>query len=545
MAPEERKRHRRPSAADETNSDDDNDAPIVSPEDLVNLAFQQVPSLEPQPTPEIDPGSDSKIRHGTFDIHWDPRLSCRVVDFIGDIEVRRMRPAIRCPFHSTPVLSPHRVDVNPSVGGLASGSWGRLPKSDLAEEATHECLATICGATIPAPSLVPTASHENMVDSRPSQSRVSVYQYTLNKAKPKTSLRNDDGAFAFIPQTGPVTLDTELGLLELQVGDVGVVPAGIHLSISPSKTAGAEVLSGGCAGYVLEVVGTGFDLAADSDFAVASGPLSHDEGPLDADGKEWTHFVKDSSAPRPPTLPSYMTASGAIPAWMPPNPPPSHRNTARRPKQHEKEAEEKCDGGQSEPATDGKLNPLRQYTLAHGPLDVVAWEVEGSRCEDLPYKVRMSVPGPDQREPWPVLRADHGDGHVTELRMFDSRVQTPLWDAPNAAAAAASSSTSHVPDDAGAGDREKPRDGLNVAYGVIRGPKGDQAWRGLRAGDLVVQAPGAKDAAAAAVVPDPIPHSDPSQCHDLLGFSFTFPGKLGFSEWALAEHPARISSTTT
>ncbi|TLD18379.1 hypothetical protein PspLS_10248 [Pyricularia sp. CBS 133598] len=540
MAPEERKRHRRPSAADETNQDDDNDAPIVSPEDLVSLAFQQIPSLETESTPEIDPGSDSKIRHGTFDIHWDPRLSCRVVDFIGDIEVRRLRPAIRCPFHSTPVLSPHRVDVDSSVRGLASGSWGRLPKSDLAEEATHECLATICGATIPAPSLAPAASHGNMLDARPSQSRTSVYQYTLNKTKAKTSLRNDDGALAFIPQTGPVTLDTELGLLDLRVGDVGVVPAGIHLSLSPSKTAGAEVLSQGCAGYVLEVVGTGFDLAADSDVAVASGPRSHEEGPTDDDGKEWTHFVKDSRAPRPLMLPSYMTASGAIPAWVPPNPPPTYRKPGRPSKQGQ---EEECDGGKSGPATDGKINPLQQYTLAHGPLDVVAWEVEGSRCADLPYKVRMSAPGPDQREPWPVLRADHGDGHVTELRMFKSQVQTPLWDAPRAPAGVASSGTSDVSDSAGAGDREQPRDGLNVAYGVIRGPKGDETWRGLRAGDLVVQAPGARDSATA--VSKSMLDSDPSQCHDFLGFSFTFPGKLGFSEWAMAEHPARISSKTT
>lgn len=452
-----------------------------------------------------------------------------------------MRPAIRCPFHSTPVLSPHRIDVDPSVGGLASASWSRLPKSDHAEEATHECLATICGAVIPPPSHVPDASHGNMPDPRrPNQSRVSVYQYTLNKAKAKTSLRNDDGAFAFIPQTGPITLDTELGLLELRVGDVGVVPAGIHLSISPSRTAGAEVLSGGCAGYVLEVVGAAFDLAADSDFAVASGPWSHEEGPHEDDGKEWTHFVKDSSPPKPCMLPSYLTTSGAIPAWMPPNPPPSHSNAGRP----SKEQQEECDGEKSIPATNNKVNPLQQYTLAHGPLDVVAWEVEGSQCADLPYKVRMSVPGPDQREPWPVLRADHGDGHVTELRMFNGRVQTPLWDAPNAAAAVASSGTSIVADGAagGVGDEEQPRDGLNVAYGVIRGTKDDESWQGLRAGDLVVQAPGARDGAA--VVSDSIPHSDPSQCHDLLGFSFTFPGKLGFSEWALTEHPARISSTT-
>lgn len=85
MAPEERKRHRRPSAADDTNLDDDSDAPNITAEDLVNLTFQQVPSLENDSTPEIDPGSDSKIRHGTFNIHWDPRLSCRVVDFIGDM----------------------------------------------------------------------------------------------------------------------------------------------------------------------------------------------------------------------------------------------------------------------------------------------------------------------------------------------------------------------------------------------------------------------------------------------------------------------------
>ncbi|TLS22447.1 uncharacterized protein PpBr36_10021 [Pyricularia pennisetigena] len=542
MAPEERKRHRRFSVADETNLDDGTDAPTVSPEDLVNLTFQHVPSQEPQSTPEIDPGSDSKIRHGTFDIHRDPRLSCRVVDFIGDIEVRRVRPAIRCPFHSTPVLSPHRIDVDYPVAGPASATWGRLPKPDLAEQATHECLATICGAVIPTRSLGPDASHGNMAGPRPNKARVSVYQYMLNKAKANTSLRNDDGAFVFIPQAGPVTLDTELGLLELRVGDVGVVPAGVHLSISPSKTAGAEPLSGGCAGYVLEVVGTGFDLAVDCDFAVASGPRSHEEGPPNENGKEWTHFVKDSRSPKPLMLPpSYMTASGAIPAWVPPNPPPTRSSSTER--QSEEQQQEKCDdGGKYEPATDDKVNPLRQYTLAHGPLDVVAWEVEGSRCADLPYKLRMAVPGSDQPESWPVLRADHGDGHITELRMFNGRVQTPLWDMPDVAATVASSGTSRVLDGVGFGDQERPRDGLNVAYGVIRGTEGDEAWRGLRAGDLVVQAPEARGAAA--VASDTKPHSDPSQRHDLLGFSFTFPGKLGFSEWALAEHPARVSSTT-
>lgn len=507
MAPEERKRHRGHGIADATHSDsdgDDNGALVVTQDELVDLASQYDPNPEPEPTPYSDSGLDSKIRHGTYDIHRDPKLQCRVLDFIGDIDVCRVRPAIRCPFHTSPVQSPHRVEIDTPIGGLASAKWGRLPRSDLVEEATHESLSTICSA-----SLAPSSQN-----GAPQKGRVYVYQYTLNKAKANTSLRNDDGAFAFIPQAGPITLDTELGLMELRVGDIGVVPAGIHFSMSPARAA-TDFVEGGFAGYVLEVVGASFNFAADSDFAVASGPRSHEHGPVEEASQDWTHFVKDSKPPRPLVLPSYSASSTAMPAWIPPNPPPSQSATLW---QSSTQREDRHVGRVKvhDSVMDGRTNPLGQYTLAHGPLDVVAWEVERTRCADLPYKVRLVQSRPEQRSPWPVLRADLGGGHVAELHMFSGWAGTPPWPLP---------------------------DGVNCAYGVIRDSQEDLAWHGLHGGDLVVQASGARGPAVAAASPGSNPDLEHcEESHGLLGFLFAFPGELGFTDWAVSEHPAKISS---
>lgn len=78
-----------------------------------------------------------------------------------------------------------------------------------------------------------------------------VHLYSFTKANPNRFLMNADGDYLFIPQTGQLTLATELGVLDVSPGEIAVIPRGIKFQIRAS---------GACRGYIGENYGAPFRL---------------------------------------------------------------------------------------------------------------------------------------------------------------------------------------------------------------------------------------------------------------------------------------------
>ena len=98
----------------------------------------------------------------------------------------------------------------------------------------------------------------------------AVHLYAANRSMDQRAFSNSDGDLLIVPQLGALTLVTEMGVLDLPPGSIGIVPRGIRFSV---------LLNDGVArGYVAEVYGRHFELP--------------ERGPVGANGlTEARHFV--------------------------------------------------------------------------------------------------------------------------------------------------------------------------------------------------------------------------------------------------------------
>jgi homogentisate 1,2-dioxygenase len=80
--------------------------------------------------------------------------------------------------------------------------------------------------------------------------KAAIYIYTLNDPMVDNYFYNADGELLFIPETGKITLKTELGVMEVPPGSIAVIPRGIVF----------QVVSDKARGYLCENQGSPFNL---------------------------------------------------------------------------------------------------------------------------------------------------------------------------------------------------------------------------------------------------------------------------------------------
>jgi homogentisate 1,2-dioxygenase len=85
-----------------------------------------------------------------------------------------------------------------------------------------------------------------------SQHGVAVHLYRANRSMAQRYFYCADGEMMFVPQSGALSLFTELGRLELKPGEIGVVPRGIKFTVTLPE--------GEARGYVCENYGAAFRL---------------------------------------------------------------------------------------------------------------------------------------------------------------------------------------------------------------------------------------------------------------------------------------------
>jgi len=84
-----------------------------------------------------------------------------------------------------------------------------------------------------------------------SQSGIAVHVYCANRSMKDRFFTNADGEMMFVPQQGGLSLSTELGLLNIQPGEIAVVPRGIKFKVD---------VEGPSRGYLCENYGAHFRL---------------------------------------------------------------------------------------------------------------------------------------------------------------------------------------------------------------------------------------------------------------------------------------------
>lgn len=79
---------------------------------------------------------------------------------------------------------------------------------------------------------------------------ISIYMYNFTSNMSRCSMLNSDGDFLIVPQLGSLTVQTEMGMLQVDVGEIVVIPRGIVFRVTSM-----DLLPGIRSGYMLEVQG--------------------------------------------------------------------------------------------------------------------------------------------------------------------------------------------------------------------------------------------------------------------------------------------------
>ena len=80
----------------------------------------------------------------------------------------------------------------------------------------------------------------------------AAHVYACNQSTPNDYLMNADGEFLFVPQLGRLRLATEFGVIEIEPGEIAVIPRGVKLRI--------DLLDPAARGYLCENYGGAFTL---------------------------------------------------------------------------------------------------------------------------------------------------------------------------------------------------------------------------------------------------------------------------------------------
>lgn len=83
---------------------------------------------------------------------------------------------------------------------------------------------------------------------------VALYLFCINAGMERRAFCNNDGDFLIIPQLGALDIQTELGLLYVQPGEICVIQRGIRFSVRLGEN------TKGARGYITELWGTRWEL---------------------------------------------------------------------------------------------------------------------------------------------------------------------------------------------------------------------------------------------------------------------------------------------
>lgn len=186
----------------------------------------------------------------------------------GALPVGQFSPQ-RCPyglyaekFSSTAFTAPRAVNrrtwfyrIRPSVmhGAFRALATSRLETAPLAQRDVHP--DQMRWDPFPLPD-APTDFVDGLVTiaangDASAQRGIAVHIYLANKSMQERFFYNADGELLIVPQQGALALHTECGLLDLEPGEVAVIPRGIKFSVA---------LDGPSRGYVCENYGAPFVL---------------------------------------------------------------------------------------------------------------------------------------------------------------------------------------------------------------------------------------------------------------------------------------------
>ncbi len=84
------------------------------------------------------------------------------------------------------------------------------------------------------------------------QAGIAIHLYAINRSMPDRVLFNADGEFLIVPQEGGLRLRTEFGVLDIEPGEIAVIPRGIRFAVDLKQQEAA--------GYVCENYGAAFRL---------------------------------------------------------------------------------------------------------------------------------------------------------------------------------------------------------------------------------------------------------------------------------------------
>ncbi|RDW93514.1 uncharacterized protein DSM5745_00836 [Aspergillus mulundensis] len=144
------------------------------------------------------------------------------------------------------------LTLNPRVHTLPSqGEWAPFPLPDAASDGNVDFvdgLHTLGGSGNPN-------LHEG----------IALYVFMINADMDRRAFCNTDGDFLIVPQLGSLDIQTELGMLYVQPGEICVVPRGVRFAVRLGKEIGQE---GGYEnsdvgkgrGYIVETWGSRWDL---------------------------------------------------------------------------------------------------------------------------------------------------------------------------------------------------------------------------------------------------------------------------------------------
>ncbi|VUC37340.1 unnamed protein product [Clonostachys rosea] len=85
---------------------------------------------------------------------------------------------------------------------------------------------------------------------------IALYIYLFNKSMGKKAFSNSDGDMLICPQQGTLDIQTEMGLIYLQPGEIAVIQRGIRFTINLPDSQGSQ----GGRGYITEVWGSAWEL---------------------------------------------------------------------------------------------------------------------------------------------------------------------------------------------------------------------------------------------------------------------------------------------
>src|SRR5690606_20366743 len=116
------------------------------------------------------------------------------------------------------------------------------------------------------------------------QTGMAAHVYLVTASMPDQYLFNADGEYLIVPQQGGLRLRTEFGVIEIEPGEIAVIPRGMIFTV--------DLMAGPARGYICENYGGAFTLpergpiganclANSRDFLIPTAAFEDKEGPAE------------------------------------------------------------------------------------------------------------------------------------------------------------------------------------------------------------------------------------------------------------------------